>query len=254
MAAEAGPKSSAARPTPPPPGDTVHVWHGRLPTRPQAVAPEALALLSAEERARIAGAADPAAGSRYAAVRLAVREVLHGYLGVAPGRIRFAPTPCCRCGSERHGRPRIAWPPTALHLSVSRSGPHWLLAVAAGGPVGVDVERHRAVDVARMAPACLTASERSQMAGADEPVRTRAFFRCWTRKEAVLKGCGVGLAADLAALDVHPREHPVARVAQSACSCAREWVVQDLTCGPECSAALARPAECAGPVLLRAFP
>lgn len=253
MPAGTGCEDFAASMAPPPLDDAVHVWHGRLPTRSEPLAPARLALLSDEERARYAGAAAPAAGARYAAVRLAVREVLHGYLGVAPNRIRFAPAPCCRCGSDRHGRPRIAWPPTAFQLSVSRSGPYWLLAVTSGRPVGVDVEAHRAVDVARLAPACLSASERAQVAGVDEAGRAGVFLRCWTRKEAVLKGCGVGLAADLAALDVRPGSRPCARVAQRACSCVRDWLVRDLSCGPGCAAALAQPAGRAGPVQLYAF-
>ncbi|MFJ8142301.1 4'-phosphopantetheinyl transferase family protein [Streptomyces sp. NPDC096013] len=253
MTAGTGSQTYAALAAPPRLGDAVHVWHGRLPMGLRGVPASRLALLSAQERARYALAKDPAAGARYAAVRLAVRELLHTYLGVDPARIRFAPSPCCRCGSHRHGRPRIIWPSTTLQINVSHSGPYWLMALAAGRPVGVDVECHRAIEVSRLAPACLTSPERAYVADAEEPGRTAAFLRCWTRKEAVLKGCGVGLAADLAALDVRPHSSPVAHVIQNTCGCASDWLVQDLNCGADRTAALAQPAGSAGQAVVRLF-
>src|SRR5208283_1867763 len=39
-----------------------------------------------------------------------------------------------------------------------------------------------------------TSAERAQFAALEEPVRASAFLRGWTRKEAILKARGVGLA------------------------------------------------------------
>ncbi|MEU5896789.1 MULTISPECIES: 4'-phosphopantetheinyl transferase superfamily protein [unclassified Streptomyces] len=127
------------------------------------------------------------------------------------------------------------------------------MALADGRPVGVDVERHRALEEDRLAPACLTGPERAYVADTAEPGRPAAFLRCWTRKEAVLKGCGVGLAADLTALDVRPHSSPVAHVVQRTCGCARDWLVRDLDCGADRTAAVAQPAGSAGRAVVRLF-
>ncbi len=82
--------------------------------------------------------------------------------GCSPIRRRSgsAGSPCRRCGSTEHGRPNIEWPPAALNHNLSGSGQHWLLALAAAGPAGVDIECRRGIDLEGMADACLTASER----------------------------------------------------------------------------------------------
>lgn len=88
-----------------------------------------------------------------------------------------------------------------LHLS--RSAAPGLVAVALCGRnrVGVDVERIRAelVDDDLLALA-LHPDERAAAPGVD----VAAFFELWTRKEAVLKALGVGLAIRPAALSVMP--------------------------------------------------
>ena len=96
---------------------------------------------------------------------------------------------CPQCGSASHGRPwvevREGYAARRLEASVARSGPHVVTALA-DVPVGVDVE-----DVAAVArgwdPTLVLA--RDERADSDED-RARA----WTRKEAVLKARGTGLA------------------------------------------------------------
>lgn len=89
---------------------------------------------------------------------------------------------CPECGSDRHGAPRAR----GVFLSLSRSGPHVLTAVATDGPVGVDVESVAEV-AARWAGSVVLAP--GETATTDE-----AKARTWVSKEAVLKAYGVGLA------------------------------------------------------------
>jgi 4'-phosphopantetheinyl transferase len=97
---------------------------------------------------------------------------------------------CPQCGSASHGRPwvEVREGYAGLQASVARSGPHVVTALA-DGPVGVDVE-----DVAAVArgwdPALVLAGD--ERADSDED-RARA----WTRKEAVLKARGTGLATPM---------------------------------------------------------
>ncbi|WNI19398.1 4'-phosphopantetheinyl transferase family protein [Actinacidiphila sp. ITFR-21] len=89
-------------------------------------------------------------------------------------------------------------PGDALRFSLSHCADLSLLAFATA-PVGVDVE---AVPAARTVAETAHVLHPREAAGLALPApaeRTPAFTRVWTRKEAYLKGRGVGLSADPAA-------------------------------------------------------
>ncbi len=241
-----------------PVGDDVHVWHGLIAEPPgetsqHAGAEAELAVLSGGERARSQRFLRPADRWQFVAAHAAVRRVLGSYVGADPAAIRMGRTPCCRCGSTEHGRPRIEWPATPLDYNFSGSGRHWVLAVAQGRPVGVDVEVRRGIDVVQMSQTCLTGSERSYLTGQPAVEQLGVFFRCWTRKEAVLKACGVGLASTLSSLEVEPQRRPAVRVRHASGTCPDAWLVQDLPGGPDWSAAVAQPASHSGTVVVREY-
>jgi 4'-phosphopantetheinyl transferase len=207
----------------------VHVWHGLITAEPSS---EDYAVLSDAERARSARFVRPGDSARFVAAHAAQRRLLARYLDTGPAAIRFGRSACCRCGSTEHGRPSIEWPPTALNHNLSRSRQHWLLAVAADGPVGADIECHRGIDIGRMADATLTAAEGLYLREQPDERRQWAFFLCWTRKEAVLKACGIGLAAKLGGLEVHPERSGPVEVHHASGTCPDTWLVQDVTQGP----------------------
>lgn len=92
----------------------------------------------------------------------------------------------------RYGKPFI---PTGPEFNISHSGEIVVLAISRDGSIGIDLEKIRSVnleDYTRDLP------EVSGLPGTYDADRTSAFFfNCWTRKEAVLKGCGKGLSVDL---------------------------------------------------------
>ena len=94
---------------------------------------------------------------------------------IASGRL------CPACGSDTHGRPWLRHEGRTVHVSVSRSGPHLVTAIAAM-PVGVDVEA-AVIDVL---PELVLA-----------PGETHHLARAWARKEAILKARGTGLATQM---------------------------------------------------------
>ena len=76
-----------------------------------------------------------------------------------------------------------------------------MLAVAAGGAVGVDVELPgMAVDTAAVASYALAAGEQALLRQLPPAGQLAGFASFWTRKEAVVKATGDGLRARLADL------------------------------------------------------
>ena len=82
-----------------------------------------------------------------------------------------------------------------MPVSLARSGPHLVTAVATGGAIGVDVE-----SVAEVAAPLAAGARAGAGESADEPLEQA---RVWARKEAVLKAYGVGL--DRPMTSVRPR-------------------------------------------------
>ncbi|WP_338781606.1 4'-phosphopantetheinyl transferase superfamily protein [Streptomyces sp. DG1A-41] len=226
----------------------VHVWRGRAPDHDD---PAAFAVLSAEERAAAARRPAPI-GAHYAHAHVAVRRILAGYLGADPRELRLGRRPCPRCPDRTHGRPRVVLPRTGLDFNLSRSGAHWLLAVTAERPVGVDLEVARPhADLWLTTSAFMSPAELRHLTGLpDEAARVAAYYRAWTRKEAVVKAVGVGVVADLATLEVAPHLPGPVPVRHTESRGPQWWLVHDLPLGPGTYGALAQEPESSGPVLL----
>ena len=83
----------------------------------------------------------------------------------------------------------------SLRFNVSHSADLAVVAVSRGREVGVDLERMRPITEAeRIVASFFSAAEVDAFAAIPEPDRAAAFLRGWTRKEAVLKGFGVGIS------------------------------------------------------------
>ncbi|WBB61551.1 4'-phosphopantetheinyl transferase superfamily protein [Streptomyces sp. WMMC500] len=159
-----------------------------------------LSALDEGERRRQAAFLHRADRIRYGVAHAALRRLLGELTGTAPAALRFGRRACPRCGGP-HGRPVLERPAGGPEFSLSHGGELVLVAVAPGR-VGVDVEPVRAVPpepglVERLHPA-----ERAVVGAAPASLRSAAFTRVWTRKEAYLKGLGVGLGRALDADDV----------------------------------------------------
>jgi 4'-phosphopantetheinyl transferase len=172
------------------------------------VRPEHDALLGAadlERRSRLLRDADR---RRLTGAWAVARVVLGAAAGIPPDRLRVDRT-CPRCGAQ-HGKP---WLPTApdLHVSIAHSDSCIAVAVAQGFPIGVDVEaivQCEQAELDLLIGDTLAAEERSELVRQTGTDRARAFTTYWTRKEAVLKATGDGLAMPLDKLVVSPPSSP----------------------------------------------
>jgi 4'-phosphopantetheinyl transferase len=214
----------------------LRIWHGQVgDTLVQAD----VDLLSSAERERALRLLSTRARARYAAIHADVRRTLGAHLDVPPDRVSIGRLPCPRCGSDRHGPPHVD-SPRPLFVSLSRSAGHWLLAANADGPIGVDLEVERDVHIDQIAAHTMSPAEQSFLRAQDTGLRLSSFFTCWTRKEAVAKAAGVGLAADLPSIDVSPEVPGAVKVLYGEANGPGQWIVEDLLLGPGLHAAVAQ--------------
>ncbi|MFF2774177.1 4'-phosphopantetheinyl transferase family protein [Streptomyces sp. NPDC058052] len=149
--------------------------------------------LDAEERVRLTGPLRVADRLRYGIGHIALRRLLAPRLGVAPAEVVYRREPCPGCG-DLHGRPAVDGPPGVPHFSLSHSGDVVLIGIAAR-TVGVDVESFPKATTVREVTSALHPLERAEIADAGHA--PEAFARIWCRKEAYLKGIGIGMARSL---------------------------------------------------------
>jgi 4'-phosphopantetheinyl transferase len=174
------------------PAPTVRVWQLDL-ADPGWDVDSAAGSLTASERRR-AEQGLPEVRRRRILLRAALRLVLGAHLGVAPARV-----PLDEAG-DRPVLPAAGRRP-APGISCSASGGLGLVAVSDGTPIGIDLEQHRDDDARRaLDEEWLADAERAALARLPWPERSVAITRCWTHKEAVLKGEGVGLRRDPASV------------------------------------------------------
>lgn len=147
--------------------------------------------LSEEERERAVRFVSPELRKAFVSAHVGLRRILASYLGCKPESLGIS--------AMVDGKPFLPDYP-GFHFNLSHSGTIALVAVA-WAPVGVDVEQvERKVDYTVLAERFFHERERQAMlSGADS---RKAFFDIWTAKEACLKATGVGLRAELSAIDV----------------------------------------------------
>ncbi|MFE4259167.1 4'-phosphopantetheinyl transferase family protein [Streptomyces sp. NPDC056883] len=131
---------------------------------------------------------------RYVTSHVALRVLLGAWLDLAPGEVRIGRAPCPGCDGP-HGRPMSADGP--VHFSLSHSDRLALLAVGPM-PVGADVETLPAASAVAELAGQLHPQETAELKALAPEERPAAFGRVWVRKEAYLKGLGIGLARGLA--------------------------------------------------------
>lgn len=182
-------------------GPGFDVWWLPLPTKgaPRAADVE---LLGRHELQRMSRFLDERDAARYAAVHAGARRLVALSLGVELSKVELGRRACPVCASSQHGPPCIAKPETTAGLSLSRSGPHGVVAISEQGPVGVDIEEMRPFpSLAETANRYMSSRELLFFDRATPDDRLGVFFRSWTRKEAVAKAWGAGMAVDFAQLD-----------------------------------------------------
>lgn len=101
---------------------------------------------------------------------------------------------------DDRGRPLII-DPVGLHVSLSHAEAVVAVALSWDAAVGVDVERLRPLaDRDALARTALSETEQQAVDELPEALKDAQVLRFWTRKEAVAKALGTGLATNLRAI------------------------------------------------------
>jgi len=191
-----GPKEPAIWP------NEVHVWRARLDVAWSWTMDEALTL---EDRARADRFRFESDRRRFCVARSSLRTILGRYLKTKPGRLQIE--------SGEYGKPLFQNRNATLGLRFNLSHSHQLalIAITRDREVGVDVEYIRGDFVTdEVAGHFFSAGEVKQLRSVPDELKTRAFFDCWTRKEAYIKARGEGIYCPLDQFEVSlvPGERP----------------------------------------------
>lgn len=173
-------------------GNDIHVWAWNLDRSPL---DSDWQILSEDETARARRFAFPKDRDRYVCAHASLRTLLSDYTGIPASQIIFS--------LNTHGKPRVecapGMPPT--HFNLTHSAGLALLAISHGYTLGIDVEQIRPID-ANVAAHHFSPRELLSLDLLPASQWLAGFFRCWTSKEALLKGEGLGLNLPLAGFDV----------------------------------------------------
>ncbi len=151
-----------------------------------------LLVLDSEERARAARFVRARDRRRFARCRSALREILGGLVCERPEALRFR---AVARGKPELDFPNIGGKEPPVRFNVSHSADLAVIAVCRGRELGVDLEQVRAIGEAeRIVESFFSANELAEFGRIGPEKKAMAFVRGWTRKEAILKGLGVGIA------------------------------------------------------------
>ena len=209
----------------------VHVWAVEL-DKPARSRNDLWAMLSDDERRRAERFLYDQPRNRFVAARGALRLIVSKYVVGEAAGLKFSYGP--------HGKPALqSLAPDDVHFNMAHSADVALIALSRHGELGIDVESLRPVRHAtEITERYFHPDEVARITTSDD--LERAFFRCWTRKEAVLKAIGAGLQFPLRAFDTgiestSQQVHVPAHQSVAATDC---WL-QDLAVGSDTLAALA---------------
>ncbi|HEY9516777.1 MAG TPA: 4'-phosphopantetheinyl transferase superfamily protein [Gemmatimonadaceae bacterium] len=212
-----------------------HVWSIELEVAADEL-PELERHLSSDERERAARFAFAPDRARFIVAHGLLRTILAAYLDTTPSAIRFR--------TNEFGKPSVEGQSArcALHFNFSHSDGLALCAVARGRSLGVDVERVRPIpSPEKIAERFFSRREYAALLSLPEAQRREAFYACWSRKEAYVKGRGMGLSLALDSFDTSlaPGEPAALLGSRDEASDAAGWTLHELSPASGYTAALA---------------
>jgi 4'-phosphopantetheinyl transferase len=185
------------------------------------------------------GSCLPKGRGRFIAGQARLRQSLARYVAPPPKALTF--------GYGAPGKPVLSLAVPGPFFSLGHSGGVAALGIAQGCGIGIDIERIRAID-GGVAKRFFFGVEIAALPQLHREDWRRGFYRCWTRKQAVIKAIGTALALGLAFLDISLATGPTACVLRlGGChAAALQWSLADLAVGPDMNGAIGARTQGAG--------
>jgi 4'-phosphopantetheinyl transferase len=181
--------------------------------------------LSPDEVIRMEKLRKPELKARFQATHGRMRRILAAYMLVPAAELRL------QYGAN--GKPSIRQGACAApHFNLTHSDRLAALAVSPKRPVGIDIEDIRPVEEP-LARDIFSPAEYAALKDLPDGERLRAFYRGWTRKEAVVKAIGEGLSLPLKSFDVELRPGERARILRAETFVASAWRLVDFSPAPD---------------------
>ena len=180
--------------------DTIHVWHGTLDiTNEQSEA--MMAILSEKEQEKANRFHFPHHRLHYIAAHYHFRKLIAMYANCEPSMIQF--------GSNQFRKPILLAPSdTGLQFNMSHSDNVVIFGFGLHHELGIDIEISRTKRDLELIAESFAPSEIAKLAMLQGSEKSDAFYRIWTRKEAVMKATGRGLALSLSSFTVSTDHTP----------------------------------------------
>jgi 4'-phosphopantetheinyl transferase len=204
--------------------DEIHVWRTDLD---RASAEVKFPYLSDDEWSKAQRFQQELHRNRFIAGRALLRVTLSRYLCCKPAEIVFL--------YNEWGRPSIAG---GLEFNLAHSENEFLLGISRQ-PIGVDIEKIRAIEeVHLVARTVFSPEELTAWSLLPEGEQLPAFYKIWTRKEALLKALGRGITEHCPCISVLFTE-PIPKLPPGLSDI--QWKVQDLEISTGLAGAVATP-------------
>jgi 4'-phosphopantetheinyl transferase len=205
----------------------VHVWRAQLEL-PSAQVQRLRGILTDDELHRADRFSFEIDRQRFIAARGILRSILSRYIPIDPGRLRF--------NYNQYGKPFLApgFSSYPLNFNLSHSESVVLYAITRNMEIGVDLEHVRSdVEYEEIAKHFFSVNEVSILCAIPTEKKPKAFYNCWTRKEAYIKAHGEGLSLPLDSFDVSvaSREPPMLSITKAEPQDRSLWAFLDLNPG-----------------------
>ena len=184
---------------------------------------------------------------RYVHIEDAARHLAGRALARRLLRAAFGQDSAAEFARSPYGKPFC--PGIPADFSISHSGSMVWVALCRCASVGIDVERMRLLPDAAELTSQLHPQEQKDLLSLPPGELQAAFYRCWTRKEAVIKAAGMGLSMPLQSFSVHTGPQESGWIASFTANPAHDtatrlevggqWTSRDIrtTAGYQCSVA-----------------
>lgn len=134
---------------------------------------------------------------RFIVARTATRQILSQYVNLAPKELVFS--------YGKQGKPELEGDAkkSGITFNVSHCCETALIAVTRGLIVGIDIEQiNPEFATKEISQHFFSVSEVARLRTLPQSAQAKAFFSCWTRKEAYVKALGEGLSVPLNSFEV----------------------------------------------------